>query len=110
MTHPVTSDKLSTLLDAKERKVDARPPAADAGDASVQRPNGRPDSADLGRASERMAQQSGVATESRIGSADQARQLVATLQLDIARDPSAVVSAFGHLNQDGFAAAIAEPA
>ena len=110
MTHPIATDKLSTHLDARERKVDARGSdrSPSRPDASVS-PAARSDSADVGRASERLAQQLQGATHSRIDSAEQARARVAQLQLDIARDPQGVAAAFGNLTQDAFSAAIAEP-
>ncbi len=110
MTNPIATDKLSTHLDARERKVDARggdrTPSNDSASVS---PTTRGDSADIGRASERLAQQIQGSTRSPIDSAQQARARVAQLQLDIARDPQGVAAAFGKLTQNAFSAAIAEP-
>ena len=113
MTNPIAADKLSTHLDARERKVDARGSdrAASEGKASESTSTAvRSDSADVGRASERLAQQQVEGSaRSPIDSAQQARARVAQLQLDIARDPQGVVGAFGKLTQNAFSAAIAEP-
>ena len=112
MTNPIANDKLSTHLDARERKIDARNgdrPAAKTAASAPSSPAVRGDSADVGRASERFAQQLRDSTSSPIGSAQQARARVAQLQLDIARDPQGVVDAFGKLTQNAFSAAVAEP-
>lgn len=110
MTNPIATDKLSTHLDARERKVDARrrdeAPSSSAASGSPTRPS---DSADVGRASERLAQQLQGSAHSAIGSAQQARARVAQLQLDIASNPQGVIAAFGKLTQNAFSAAIAEP-
>ena len=112
MTNPIATDKLSTHLDARERKIDARNDDRSAAKTAASAPSSpavRDDSADVGRASELLAQQLQGSTSSPIDSAQQARARVAQLQLEIARDPQGVLGAFGRLTQNAFSAAIAEP-
>jgi hypothetical protein len=86
--------------DLSHRKVDDN--------ANREAPDGT-SRADIDRASQRFAQGSAPVADGSVNSASQARDRLAQLQLDIARDPAAVVNAFKGINANGFLAAIAKP-
>lgn len=111
MTHPVTSDKISTYPGVKERKTDARATGDAAQDGVDVRAENAPktESADVFRASERLAQLAGAIRETNFASIEQARVGVANLQADIAIDPGRVLRVAANLNAGRFEAAVAEP-
>jgi hypothetical protein len=109
LTIPTISDKFSTPIDVKQRKNDSEVAARSADRNSAnQSVSVDRDSADVARASERLSQQIAGLDTSRVSSAEQARDRLGQLQLDIAHNPGNVVGAF-KMNQDSFLAAVAEP-
>lgn len=109
MANPIISDNISTQQAIKSRNIDASTARRDKPDAGATRVAGGEESADVGRASQRLAQEIDAVRDPAITSMEQARAQIAQLQLQIAAEPGAVLSAHGRVDPDLVQAAAARP-